>query len=389
MQDVVLGPWAKSFPPSSWGASSSEFLATKPRLSAFLTPLITIDRGAAAHNVALMAEWVAARGFEIAPHGKTTMAPQLWQQLLEGGAWGITLATAWQVQLARSFGISRIIMANELIDPVALRWLGAELADPGFDFLCWVDSVEAVELMRAGLKGAARPVDVAIELGGVGGRTGARSVQAALAVASAVQAAPELRLAGVAGYEGSYAENRRDSSVVAVRRFLDDIVAVHDAVQWEERPIVTAGGSAFFDLVADALAPLVDRATVILRSGAYQLHDEGFYGKLTPLAALRPAVHGWARVISRPEPELAIIDGGKRDFPYDLGLPTTRHGALTKVNDQHSYLAINGAGPAVGDVLRLGLSHPCTALDKWRAIPVIDDADSDNPFVLDVVQTYF
>ena len=317
------------------------------------------------------------------------MAPQLWQQLLEGGAWGITLATAWQVQLARSFGISRIIMANELIDPVALRWLGAELADPGFDFLCWVDSVEAVELMRAGLKGAARPVDVAIELGGVGGRTGARSVQAALAVASAVQAAPELRLAGVAGYEGSYAENRRDSSVVAVRRFLDDIVAVHDAVQWEERPIVTAGGSAFFDLVAEALSPLVDRATVILRSGAYQLHDEGFYSDLTPLAELRPAVHGWARVISRPELELAIIDGGKRDFPYDLGLPTTRCGAVTKVNDQHSYLAINGAGPAVGDVLRLGLSHPCTALDKWRAIPVIDDADSDNPFVLDVVQTYF
>lgn len=389
MQDVVLGPWAKSFPPSSWGMSSLEFLATTPRLSAFATPLLSIDRGAAIHNVELMGTWVAARGFEIAPHGKTTMAPQLWQQLLDGGAWGITLATAWQVQLARSFGFSRIILANELIDPVALRWLGTELTDPGFDFMCWVDSVEAVELMRVALKGAARPVDVAIELGGVGGRTGARSVQAALAVAAAVEAAPELRLAGVAGYEGSYGHNRRDSSLAAVRRFLDDMVAVHDAIQWDDRPIVTAGGSAFFDLVADALAPLVKFATVILRSGAYQLHDEGFYSEITPLAALRPAVHGWARVISRPEPGLAILDGGKRDFPHDLSLPTTRHGAVTKVNDQHSYLAIEVDGVVVGDVLRLGLSHPCTALDKWRAIPMINDAEADDPVVVDVVQTCF
>ncbi len=389
MDEAVLGPWAKSFPPSCWGQSTSRFIETTPRLSQFATPLLTIDGGASAHNVQLMAGWLADRGLQIAPHGKTTMAPQLWQQLLDGGAWGITLATAWQVQLARSFGFSRIILANELIDPVALAWLGAELADPGFEFLCWVDSVEAVELMRRGLARAARPVDVAIELGAAGGRTGARTVEQALAVAAAVEAAPELRLAGVAGYEGSYGNDRSERSVVAVRHFLDRLIAVHDAIQWDARPIVTAGGSAFFDLVAETLAPLVERATVILRSGAYQLHDDGFYSDVTPLPQLRAAVHGWARVISRPEAALAILDGGKRDFPYDLGLPTTRFGTVEKVNDQHAYLTVGADGPAVGDVLRLGLSHPCTAFDKWRAIPVIDDSAAEDPTVVDVVLTYF
>lgn len=387
MHDVALGPWAKSFPSSSWGMTAREFVSTEPRLSSFATPLLTIDREAAAGNVAVMADWLVERGLEIAPHGKTTMAPQLWQQLLDGGAWGITLATGWQVQLARSFGVRRIILANELIDPVALRWLGVELADPSFEFACWVDSVDSVELMRAGLAGAARPVDVVVELGS--GRTGAGTVEDALAVAAGVDAAPELRLVGVGGYEGSAGSTRSAADVDAVRAHLDRIVAVHDALDWQLKPIVTAGGSAYFDLVAERLGPLVGRATVVLRSGAYQLHDEGFYRGITPLPGLRSAMHGWARVLSRPEPGLAIVDGGKRDFPYDLDLPTTVHGPLSKLNDQHGYLPVVEDGPAVGDILRLGLSHPCTAFDKWRLIPVVENADADDPRVVDLVRTFF
>jgi D-serine deaminase-like pyridoxal phosphate-dependent protein len=334
-----------------------------------------------------MAEWLATRGLEIAPHGKTTMAPKLWQQLLDAGAWGITLATPWQVQFARSVGIQRILLANEIVDPVALAWLGAELADESFAFTCWADSVEAVEAMRAGLAGAARPVDVLVELGALGGRTGARSPDQALAVAAAIEAAPELRLAGIGGYEGSLAHDRTAAGVGGVERYLDDLVELHDRISWQCTPIVTAGGSAYFDLVAERLAPLVGLATVVLRSGAYQIHDDGFYRGITPLSGFRSAMHGWARVVSRPEPDLAILDGGKRDFPYDLDLPVSRFGALSKLNDQHGYLPIEGGGPAVGEVVRLELSHPCTAFDKWRLIPVVNG--DEDPLVVDLVQTYF
>lgn len=377
--------------------SDREFLDTKPHLSAFATPLLTIDASATAHNVALMMEWLGERGLEIAPHGKTTMAPRMWQQLLDAGAWGITLATGWQLQVARSHGISRVLVANELIDPVVLAWLGAELVDPSFEVACWVDSVETVELMRPLLARAARPLDVVVELGGA--RTGARTTAAALEIAAAAEAAPELQLAGVGGYEGSLAHDRSPASVDAVRRYVEDVVAVHDAIAWDRKPIVTAGGSAYFDLVAEGLAPLRGRATVILRSGAFQVHDEGFYRGITPMAGFRSAMHGWARVISRPEPGLAILDGGKRDFPYDEGMPVTEFGPVEKLNDQHAYLRAGGrsAGdvprvgeiPQLGQVLRLGLSHPCTAFDKWRIIPVIASADEIDPAVVDLVRTWF
>jgi D-serine deaminase-like pyridoxal phosphate-dependent protein len=366
---------------------AADFLATRPPLAAFATPLVTLDAGALAHNVSLMAGWLASRGLAIAPHGKTTMAPQLWKQLLDAGAWGITLATPWQVQFARSVGVRRVILANEIIDPAALAWLGAELADPEFEFVCWADSVEAVEAMSAGLAGSARPVDVVVELGAPGGRTGARGVDAALTVAAAVERAPRLRLMGVGGYEGSYARERSAAGVAAIERYLADVISVYQRLAFTSRPILTAGGSAWFDVVADTLGAFVGEAQVILRSGAYQVHDAGFYAGITPLTGLRSAMHGWARVLSTPEPGLAILDGGKRDFPYDEGMPTSALGEVLKVNDQHAYLATSAA--TVGDILRLGLSHPCTAFDKWRLIPVVDDADAPEPTVVDLVETFF
>jgi D-serine deaminase-like pyridoxal phosphate-dependent protein len=392
---MELSAQLRSFPSSSWGMSEQEFLGTEPHLGDFATPLLTLDRVALAHNVAIMAAWTAERGLELAPHGKTTMAPQLWRQLLDAGAWGITLATGWQVQLARSFGVRRILLANELIDPVTLRWVATELADPGFEFACWVDSVDAVVAMRAILADhpPARPLDVLLEVGRAGGRTGARAD--ALAVARAIEAAPELRIAGICGWEGALANDRADHALDRVRELLDAMVALADQVAWTGRPIVTAGGSAFFDLVADALQPLTDRATVVLRSGAYQVHDDLHYARLSPLRdQFRAAMHGWARVLSVPESGLAILDAGKRDLPYDLDLPVVLgvHGVsrrIVKLNDQHAFLEFEGERPRVGEVVRLGLSHPCTAFDKWRVIPVVDDAGADDPLVVDLVRTYF
>lgn len=399
---LILGPEFKSLPPRSWGLTLTDFLATSPTLDEFQTPLLTVDRGALAHNELTMAAWLTQRGLWISPHGKTTMAPQLWQRLLDAGALGITLATAWQVQLARSVGIARIILANELVDPVAVRWLVSELVDPEFSFSCWVDSVEAVRAMESAVAGAsvARPIDVIVELGGVGGRTGARSVADGLEVASAVRDSRVLRLVGVGGYEGSLGHDRSASSLVAVADYLDSLVKLVDAIDWRgETPIVTAGGSAYFELVAEQFAPLTARATVVIRSGAYQVHDDGFYDAISPFAAgapFRSAMHGWARVVSRPEPGLAVLDAGKRDLPYDEGMPRPQlirgagplRGTVHTLNDQHAYLRTNDDVP-VGSVVRLGLSHPCTAFDKWKLIPMIDDANASNPSVVDLVRTWF
>nr|WP_246003183.1 amino acid deaminase [Nocardia tenerifensis] len=419
--DRVLGPEHKGLPPAAWGRTVREFLATAPSLEQFETPLLTIDQSAVEANIALMADWASAAGVQLAPHGKTTMSPQLWARQLAAGCWGITLATIWQVQVARSFGVGQILLANALVDPVGLHWVAAESAkDPDFEFVCWADSLETVALMDEHLRSAPgdAKVRVLVELGGAHGRTGARTVEQAHAVAAAVTDAHRLTLAGVGGYEGALAHDRSAEATDTVRHYLDELARLHrelaDAGRYSGGTIVTAGGSAYPDLVVERLAGLADEqgaqgvpTSVVLRAGAYLIHDDGFYAGISPFAAsrsekpLRSAMHGWARAISRPEPELALLDAGKRDLPYDEGLPVPQRVAgqqdsaldsatVSALNDQHTFLRLpEGTELPIGAVVRLGLSHPCTAFDKWRLIPVIDDADAPSPRVVDLLHTFF
>jgi D-serine deaminase-like pyridoxal phosphate-dependent protein len=423
LADRRIGPEHKGMPPGSWGLTVREFRTGAVPLDSLETPVLTVDRAALRTNIAVMADWVRAAGVRLAPHGKTTMAPQVWADQLAAGSWGITLATIWQTQVARSFGVARVLLANALVDPVGLRWVAAESArDPSFEFVCWADSVETVALMDAHLRTAPESarIRVLVELGGPHGRTGARTVEQAHAVARAIGAASRLTLAGVGGYEGALAHDRTASGVRAVRDYLGELARLHReflaAGRYRGPAVVTAGGSAYPELALEYLAPLSDEqggqgvaTTVVLRSGAYVIHDDGFYASMSPLAApgcarpLRSAMHGWARTLSRPEPGLALLDAGKRDLPFDEGLPIPQRvagragGALdagatvSALNDQHASLRlpVGAAELPIGSVVRLGLSHPCTAFDKWRLIPVVDDADAQTPRVVDLLHTFF
>ncbi|MFF8774864.1 amino acid deaminase [Kitasatospora sp. NPDC015120] len=419
LAEEVLDWRFKALPAAAAGLTVSQYLATGPALADLGTPLLTLDAGALDHNLRTMARWCADAGVALAPHGKTTMAPALWQAQLEAGSHGITLANLPQLRVARAFGVRRLLLANALLDPAGLRWLAGELAaDPDFAFASWVDSVESVRLMDSALRaaGAERPVEVLVELGGPGGRTGARTVDAAVEIADAVRRAPTLRLAGIGGYEGALAHDASEGGLGAVRGYLRSLADLHGRLAGRyadgAAPVVTAGGSAYFDLVAEELGALPE-AFVVLRSGAYLAHDDGFYRGISPLGrgggreggALRAALHGWARVVSRPEPQLALLDAGKRDLPFDEGLPEpqlVRGGAgpagagpvgtaarITALNDQHAFLRDAGDLAPVGAVLRLGISHPCTAFDKWALIPVLDDASAAEPRVTGLVRTFF
>jgi D-serine deaminase-like pyridoxal phosphate-dependent protein len=393
----------------------------QPPLTDFPTPLVTLSEAAVAHNLRTMADWCAAAGVGLAPHGKTTMSLALWQRQLDAGAWGITVATPWQASVALGWGIPRVLLANELVQREAIR----ALAPDASRLTVWADSVRAVRLLADALDEAAAPAPLAVlvELGAEGGRTGARGPQAAMEVARAIASEPGLRLAGVGGYEGALAHDASSASLARVRSYLGDLAGLHHAIEAEglypagQQVLLTAGGSAYFDEVAAALAPLRDPAgergrpvEVLLRSGAYLTHDDGFYRGITPFSrgaaqvGLRSAIHGWATVLSRPEPGLVLLDAGKRDFPYDEGLPVVQavrpygggpavplEGAeVTALNDQHTFVRVpEDAALQVGDVVRLGLSHPCTTFDKWRALPVVDDALADDPRVTGLIETAF
>ncbi|MFE9772673.1 amino acid deaminase [Streptomyces sp. NPDC005931] len=403
----------KGLPPDAEGLTVGELAAQRRNLftGGFTTPVLVLSAERLEHNLRLMETYADRHGLAFAPHGKTTMAPQLFQRQIEHGAWGITLAVPHQVRVARAFGVRRVFLANELVDPAALRWIADELeADGEFRFVCCVDSVRGVELMDAALADAVRPVDVVVELAaGDGARTGVRTEAECAAVADAVADARRLRLVGVAGYEGEVP--RADPE--RVRAWLRRLVAL--AVEFDaagrftgvDGIVVSAGGSAWFDAVADVFAGIPELSAPVLkllRSGAYVSHDDGHYRRLTPFnrvpreGALEPAFRLWTQVVSRPSAEQAFVNAGKRDAAYDLDLPCAqvvrRDGAerpatgisVTALSDQHAWLRTTGeADLEVGDWVGLGLSHPCTSFDKWVLIPV---AEADGT-VVDYVRTFF
>lgn len=381
------------------------------------TPILTLDRRALTHNIDTMAHWCRESGVDLAPHGKTTMAPEIWQQQLDAGAWGITVATAYQAEVARGAGVRHIIMAGTTFAPDAL----ARLAAPGADVLMWLDSVDGVRLVdeALGRAGSDRQLPILVELGAPGGRTGARSIEAGLAVARAVREAPHLVLAGVAGYEGALSHETDPAALHLIDDYLATMIEFRDLLDGESftdwlarggEVVLTAGGSVYFDRVVEALGfrhdPTGERGVptrVVLRSGAYVTHDHDHYRRLTPFArtdtdeAFLPALDLWASVLSRPEPGLALLNVGRRDTADDEGFPVLlaayRPGSdgappvpgavsgavVTALNDQHAFVTLPADSPiAVGDLVRLGISHPCTTIDKWSEIATIDDGRGES-----------
>ncbi|WP_328735232.1 amino acid deaminase [Streptomyces bobili] len=403
----------KGLPPDADGLTVGELAAQRRNLftGGFSTPVLALSAERLDHNLRLMETYATRHGLAFAPHGKTSMAPRLFRRQIEHGAWGITLAVPHQVRVARAYGVRRVFLANELVDPAALRWTAAELAaDPGFSFVCYVDSVRGVELMDAALRGAARPLDVVVELAaGEGARTGVRTEEECAAVADAVAAAPTLRLVGVAGYEGEVPGADPERVHAWLRRLVALAVDFDKAGRFAgvDEIIVSAGGSAWFDAVADVFAGIPELSLPVLkllRSGAYVSHDDGHYRRITPFnrvpgeGALEPAFRLWAQVVSRPSAEQAFVNAGKRDAAYDLDLPfaqaVRRDGVervaagieVSALSDQHAWLrTAPDADLEVGDWVGLGLSHPCTSFDKWQLIPL---AEADGT-VVDYIRTFF
>jgi D-serine dehydratase len=273
--------------------------------------------------------------------------------------------------------------------------------DPDFECYALADSLEGVARLALAVaeQRLARPLPLLVELGLAGKRAGCRSVEEAMAVARAIAAAPGLQLAGIEGYEGLL------DDVPAVAAFVARLVDLlrrcdQEGLFGAGQILLSAGGSAYFDLVARGFAGVKGASLpvkAILRSGCYLTSDHGSYQRLLAQlderaavsGGLRPALEVWSMVQSRPEPTLAILTMGKRDASYDVELPIAlashRPGpglpealppgsTIVKMNDQHAYLQLAADHPlAVGDLVCCGISHPCTTFDKWPLLLAVDD----------------
>ena len=369
-------------------------------------PVAVLRDSALQHNLAWMRRFIDAYGVELAPHGKTTMSPELFAMQLQAGAWGITLATAPQVRDAHRHGVRRVLMANQLVDRANMAIVAELLGrDPDLAFCCLVDSAANADALGAFFAERRLRLRLLLEVGVAGGRSGVRDPAQAEAVVAAVRRWPQsLALVGVETYEGVLKDE------AGIRALLRRTVAT---LQWlrqagalaEPRAILSGAGSAWFDVVAEEFAASArdPGVHVLLRPGCYLTHDAGAYREAAtrihaanPVArgmaeGLRPALQLWACVQSRPEPGRAIVGLGKRDAAFDAGLPlpvlhhrsgragaprtTPAHWRLEGIMDQHAFLQLAADDDLeVGDLLCFDICHPCLTFDKWRHLLRVDDA---------------
>ncbi|MFG6415923.1 alanine racemase [Roseateles sp. DC23W] len=424
MKDThTLGPWLKGFPPLQAPLRLEDVARQGWTLHGTLLPmpLAVIRQAALAHNIQWMQDFATARGVQMAPHGKTTMSPQLFKRQLDAGAWGLTFANVHQLRLGLAAGARRALIANQVVahaDLALLLELRRRHGGPEIAF--FVDSQAQLDLIASHWQtlgtGEAK-LDVLIELGT--SRCGVRDHDTALALARALTTHPALRLRGVGFYEGLQVVGETGPDAALMQQWQARVEALLAAIDAEGlisvQPLwLSGGGSALFDLVAPVIAarPGPTRRIGLLRSGCYVCHDHAHYGRYlqamdarmaTPLAepSLQPALEVWTQVLSCPEPGLALLNAGRRDVSFDQGWPVpVWHGRegqrakapagwqVTGLNDQHAYLRwdpATGDGPAVGERVALGPSHPCTTFDKWAWMAVVDEDDR----VVDAITTQF
>ncbi len=378
-------------------------------------PAAVLYRDRMEHNLKWMQRFIDAYGVSLAPHGKTTMAPRLFRMQLDGGAWGITLASAHQTLVAYTHGVRRVLMANELVGRQNMRIVADLVGDSEFEFYCLVDSAANVEQLGNYFKGRGQRLKVLLELGVTGGRCGVRDEKQLGEVLAALERwRGFIDLCGIEIYEGVLKEEQEIREFM--RRACDVTRALIAQKRFARTPAILSGaGSAWYDVVAEefSAAKFGDAVDIVLRPGCYLTHDVGNYEtqqqrilNSNPIAremrsGLVPSLHIWTYVQSIPESELTVVQMGRRDAAFDSGLPTPAlhfrpggaepqaaptHWEVTKMMDQHAYMKIAaGDDVRVGDMVGFNISHPCLTFDKWRALVVLDERYN----VVDVVKTYF
>jgi len=378
-------------------------------------PVAVLYQDKLRHNLRWMQQFIEEYGMKLAPHGKTTMAPRLFDMQREGGAWGITLATAQQTRIAYEHGVRRVLMGNQLVGRQNMAIVSELLRDPSFDYYCLVDCAPQVDLLGNYFREAGQRLQVLIELGADGGRTGVRDARQLESLLIALDRwRATISLSGVEFFEGVFDDE------ALIRNLAERAVQVASELLKQSRfdrhpALLTGAGSAWYDVVAEVFdgAAMGDRVEIVLRPGCYLTHDVGIYRRAqerilaqNPIAqrvhsGLVPALQVWAYVHSVPEKEKAIVSLGKRDAAFDAGLPSPAlhhrpgsaapvaapaHWSLTRMMDQHGFLQIQeGDDIRVGDMIGFDISHPCLTFDRWQILPILDAGYQ----VIDIVQTYF
>jgi D-serine deaminase-like pyridoxal phosphate-dependent protein len=365
----------------NWGMVPSKRTNQIPRFQAPVfagTPYLLIDGPKMERNILKMADVASENGVALRPHVKTHKIPGIAREQLEAGAAGITVAKVSEAEVMADGGMEDIFIAYPLVTEAKIRRairLGERVR-----LVVGVDSLEGVRRLSAVAEDRALEVRIEVDTGLR--RTGV-PYDEAVELAGEIEAIRNLDLTGIYTYRGAVLAGSKTLELEKAG-LEEGQIMVSLADQMRERGIgvddISVGSTPTAEYVAK-----VEGVTEI-RPGTYVFYDR-MQARLGACSLDECAAVVVCTVVSRPTPDLAVIDGGSKTFATDvvpgaepLNLEGYGHvvgypdAVLERLTEEHGMLSVDeDCDLEVGDTLQIIPNHICSTVNLHDEVYLVGE----------------
>ncbi|WP_272005467.1 3-hydroxy-D-aspartate aldolase BhcC [Roseovarius sp. ZX-A-9] len=337
------------------------------------TPCLVLDLDALERNIKKMGDYAKAHGMRHRAHGKMHKSVdvlKLQQEL--GAACGVCCQKVSEAEVFVRGGIKDVMVSNQVTEPAKIDRL-ARLPKRGARILVCVDDPENVKALSEAAVKHGTELEALVEIDCGAGRCGVSTTQDVVNIAKLIDAAPNLKFAGIQAYQG--AMQHMDLYADRKEKLDAAIAQVAEAVQGLksnglECDIVGGGGtgSYYFESGSNVYNEL--------QCGSYAFMDAD-YGRILDKDGKRIDDGEWENalfilttVMSHAKADKAIVDAGLKAQSVDSGLPFIfgrTDVEYVKCSDEHGVVADPDGALAVNDKLRLVPGHcdPTCNVHDW------------------------
>lgn len=337
------------------------------------TPALVLDLDALERNITKMGDYARAHGMRHRVHGKMHKSIDVARMQIElGGAVGVCCQKVSEAEVFARGGVKDVLVSNQVRDPMKIDRL-ARIPGLGARAIVCVDDIANVAELSAGAAKHGATIECLVEIDCGAGRCGVTTTHAVVEIAQAIDAAENLKFAGIQAYQGamqhmdSYDDRKAklDVAVAMVRDAVDGLKAVG-----LECDIVGGGGtgSYYFESTSGVYNEL--------QCGSYAFMDAD-YGRILDKDGKRIDQGEWenaffilTQVMSHTKADKAIVDAGLKAQSVDSGLPVIfgrNDVEYVKCSDEHGVVADPGGVLKVGEKLHLVPGHcdPTANVHDW------------------------
>ncbi len=337
------------------------------------TPCLILDLDALERNIKKMGDYAAAHGMRHRVHGKmhkSVDVAKLQEDL--GGAVGVCCQKVSEAEVFARGGIKDILVSNQVRDPAKIDRL-ARLPKLGARTIVCVDDIDNVADLSAAAQRHETELEVFVEIDCGAGRCGVSTTEDVVAIAKAVEAAPNLTFSGIQAYQGAMQhldeyearEEKLNAAISMVKYAVESLQA--EGINCE---LVSGGGTGSYYFESNS------GVYNELQCGSYAFMDAD-YGRILDKDGKRIDQGEWENalfiltsVMSHAKSDKAICDAGLKAQSVDSGLPFIfgrNDVEYLKCSDEHGVIGDPNGVLKVNDKLRLVPGHcdPTCNVHDW------------------------